>query len=78
MTLIESSLGPESSASSILYRDASVYTSSLAAGTIVQTLEKDGKILKERRDLAAFMALYQGRANAILKALNAPNEQEKQ
>ena len=78
MAIIEENLGPETNSSAILYRDASVYTSSLAAGTIVQTLEKDGKILKERRDLAAFMALYQGRANAILKALNAPNEQEKQ
>ena len=31
-----------------------------------------------RRDLAGFIALYQGRANAILKALNAPTEKAKQ
>ena len=74
MALIEDKMGPETSASAIFYRDANVYTSSLAAGTIEETLEEDGNVLKEQRDLAAFRALYQGRANAILKALNEPNE----
>ena len=77
MALIMANLGPETSASAFLYRDASVYTSSLAAGTIIATLEEDGTVLKERRDLAAFRALYQGRANAVLKALNGPSEQVK-
>ena len=77
MALIVSSLGPETSTSAILYRDESDYASSLAAGTIVETLVEDGNILMEQRDLAAFRALYQGRANAILKALNVHNEQEK-
>ena len=78
MALITSSLGPETNASAILYRAANIYTSSLAAGTIVETLEEDGQILTERRDLAAFRALYAGRANAIFKALNAPNDQAEQ
>ena len=74
MALIDDKIGPETSGSAILYRNDNVYTSSLAAGTIQETLEEDGHILKERRDLAGFIALYQGRANAILKALNAPHE----
>ena len=68
-------IGDETSVSAILYRDASVYSGSLAAGTILETLEEDGTILKMRRDLDAFRALDEGQANAVLKALNAPSEQ---
>ena len=77
MALIEAKIGHETSASAILYRDASVYTSSLAASTIAETLDEDGSILKERRDVAAFRALFEGRANAVLKALTEPKEQVK-
>lgn len=67
-------MGPETSATAILNRSAVIYTSSLAAGTIEETLKEDGKILKEQRDIAAFNALYAGKANAILKALSAPHD----
>ena len=45
MTLIEDNLGQNTSASAILYRDEGVYTRSLAAGTIIETLEDDGILL---------------------------------
>ena len=78
MTLIKDNLGPDTSASAILYRDAGVYTRSLAAGTIIETLEEDGILLQKRRDLAAFRALYAGRTNDLIKALNAPSGQAQQ
>ena len=58
MALIMDKLGPETSAKAILYREERTYTSSLAAGTILETLREDGTILKKRRDLAAFRVLY--------------------
>ena len=45
MALISGKIGHENSASAILHRDASVYYSSLTAGTIVKTLQEDGIVL---------------------------------
>ena len=75
MALINDKLGPETSASAILNRDASIYTSSIAAGTIVETLEEDGFLLYKQRDLAAYRALYASRSSIVPKALNGTKEQ---
>ena len=75
MTLIKDRIGDETNASAFLYRDVSVYTSSLAAGTIPNTLEEGGNISQAQHYNGSFGARYETQINAVPNALNPPLKQ---